>query len=135
MTVERINPGTLARPVLDLYSQVVVSTATRVAYIAGQVALDEHGALVGKDHATQARQAFRNVRLALEAVGGKPHNMTKMTLYVAGHKPELIEPIFAAGRTEFGDAWPLAASVLIGVQTLGLPEWLIEIDAVVALDS
>jgi enamine deaminase RidA (YjgF/YER057c/UK114 family) len=61
--------------------------------------------------------------------------MTKMTLYVAGHKPELIEPIFAAGRTEFGDAWPLAASVLIGVQTLGLPEWLIEIDAVVALDS
>jgi enamine deaminase RidA (YjgF/YER057c/UK114 family) len=134
MAVEKINPDTLARPVLDLYAQIVVSSAPRLAFISGQVALDERGVLIGRDHATQARQAFRNLRLALEAVGAQPHDITKMTLYVAGHKPELIDPIFAAGRAEFGAQWPLTASVLIGVQTLGLPEWLIEIDAVAALD-
>jgi enamine deaminase RidA (YjgF/YER057c/UK114 family) len=135
MIVEKINPVSLARTVLDLYAQIVVTDARRLAFIAGQVALDKDGVLVGKDHASQARQAFLNVQLALQAAGAHPRNVTKMTLYVVGHKPELIQPIFAAGREIFGDEWPLTASVLVGVMSLGLPEWLIEIDAVAAIDT
>lgn len=134
MRVEKINPPALAQPVLNLYSQIVVANAGRLAFIAGQVALSQAGSLVGNDHAAQARQAFLNVRLALEAVGAKPANVVKMTLYVVDHTPLLIEPIFAAGREAFGGDWPLTASVLVGVQRLGLPEWLIEIHAVAALD-
>jgi len=134
MPLERVNPDTLCPPVLNLYSQVVVSSAARWAFISGQVALDAQGHLIGADHASQALQAFRNLRLALRAVGADPQNITKMTLYVVDHRPELIEPIFAAGRVAFDGEWPLTASVFIGVHRLGLPEWLIEIDAVAALD-
>jgi len=134
MSVEKLNPDSLAQPVMGLYAQVVISRAPRLAFIAGQVALDRNGVLVGNDHATQARQAFLNISLALQAAGAAPRNVVKMTLYVVRHSPELILPIFDAGKSVFGDNWPLTASVLVGVQALGLPEWLIEIDAVAALD-
>ena len=52
------------------YSHVVEVTAGRPVYIAGQVALDPTGALVGADDIrAQTRQVFDNLRAALEAVG------------------------------------------------------------------
>ena len=45
----------------------------------------------------------------------------------------MVPVIFAAGREVFGADWPVTASVLIGVQALGHPDWLIEIDAIAAL--
>ena len=132
--MQRINPPSLAAPVMDLYAQIVVVPAGRLAFIAGQVALDSSGRLVGAgDHRAQAAQCFRNIAAALEALGAEPSRMAKMTINVVGHRPELIEPIFGAGRQIFGDEWPVAASILLGVEALGLPEWLIEIDAIVAL--
>jgi enamine deaminase RidA (YjgF/YER057c/UK114 family) len=133
VSVTRLNPPTLAAPVLDLYSQVAVGTG-RIVAVAGQVALDPEGNLVGSgDLAAQAEQSFRNVKLALEAVGATPADLLKYTIHVVDHRPEKIEPIFAAGRRVFGDEWPLTASTLIGVAALGLPEWLIEIDALAAV--
>jgi enamine deaminase RidA (YjgF/YER057c/UK114 family) len=52
------------------YSHVVEVTAGRPVYIAGQVALDPTGALVGADDIrAQTRQVFDNLHAALEAVG------------------------------------------------------------------
>ncbi len=134
MTIERVNPPTLAPPVMDLYSQIAVAPAGRVVAIAGQVAIDADGALVGPgDHAAQAEQTFRNLNLALAAVGCGPADLLKYTIHVVDHSPELIEPIFTAGRKVFGDDWPLTASTFLGVQALGLPDWLIEIDALAVL--
>lgn len=133
MLVKRLNPESLAPPVMGLYAQIVVSSAPKLAFIAGQVGMDRNGAMVGEDHATQARQAFRNISLAVQAVGAVPGNIVKMTVYVVRHTPDLIEPIFNAGREVFGAEWPLTACVLAGVQALGVPEWLIEIDAIVAV--
>ncbi|GAA2276837.1 hypothetical protein GCM10010149_20090 [Nonomuraea roseoviolacea subsp. roseoviolacea] len=66
--LERVDPPALCPPVRGLYAHVVIAPAGRTAYIAGQVALDASGELVGPgDHAAQARQAFLNVKLALEA--------------------------------------------------------------------
>jgi predicted TIM-barrel fold metal-dependent hydrolase len=52
---------------------------------------------------------------------------------VVDHHPGLIAPLFAAGRAVFGTDWPLCASTYLGVQRLGLPEWRVEIDAVVTV--
>jgi enamine deaminase RidA (YjgF/YER057c/UK114 family) len=60
-----INPETLHPPFR--YSHVVEVTAGRPVYIAGQVALDPTGALVGADDIrAQTRQVFDNLRAALE---------------------------------------------------------------------
>lgn len=51
------------------YSHVVMGTG-RFVVIAGQLALDEQGRLVGEgDPATQARQVFDNLRRCLAAAG------------------------------------------------------------------
>lgn len=134
--INRINPPMMAPPVMGLYAQVTVAPAGRMAFIAGQVALDANGQFVGvDDHAAQARQCFANIRDAVAAVGGTPSDIVKMTINVVDHRSELIGPIFAAGRDIFGDEWPVTASMLLGVAALGLPEWLIEIDAILSLPA
>lgn len=131
MSVERLNPGTLAAPVMNLYSQVAVgSPGARLVAIAGQVALDSDGELVGAgDHGAQAEQVFRNLRDALTAAGCTPADLIKYTIHVVGSSPALIDPVFAAAKRVFGDEYPLVPSTWLGVATLGLPEWLIEVDA------
>ncbi|PRY39606.1 RidA family protein [Umezawaea tangerina] len=136
MAVHRIDPPALATPVRNLYSQVTVSApGDRLVAIAGQVALDTDGALVGAgDVAAQAEQAFRNLRAALEAAGGTPADLLKYTIHVVGSTPDLIEPVFDALRRAFGEV-PLAASTWVGVAALALPEWLVEVDGLAAIGS
>jgi enamine deaminase RidA (YjgF/YER057c/UK114 family) len=136
MPIQRINPDSLAPPIQDLYGHAVIGTGNRFVAIAGQIALAQDGSLVGPgDHEAQAEQAFRNFRLALEAAGAGPDDLIKNTIYVVGHRPELIGPVFAAGRRAFDGKWPVSASTFVGVQTLGLPEWLIEVDGFAVLQS
>lgn len=66
--IRRINPPELGTP--PGYSRIVEVRAGRMIFIAGQTALDQDGKLVGgNDLATQAAQAFRNLGVALHAVG------------------------------------------------------------------
>lgn len=134
--IETVNPDTLPSPVLDLYAQVTIVPSGRLAFVSGQVALNRSGELVGAgDHAAQARKCFENLALAVEAVGAEPDYIVKMSIHVVGHHPDLIEPIFSAGADAFKGDWPCCASTFIGVEALGLPEWLVEVDAVIALPS
>jgi enamine deaminase RidA (YjgF/YER057c/UK114 family) len=136
--IEHLDPPTMAPPVSDVYHHVAIARTGTLVAIAGQIALDANGDLVGAgDHEAQAEQAFRNFAQALAAVGCGPRDLLKNTVHVVGHRPELIEPIFAAGRRAFGGEWPSTASTFLGVEALGLPEWLIEIDglAVIPDDS
>ncbi|MET9558245.1 RidA family protein [Streptomyces sp. NPDC006645] len=127
--IEHVDPPALAPPVGGLYHHLAIARSGFVVAIAGQIALDAEGRLVGEgDHEAQAEQAFRNVADALAALGCGPRDLLKNTIHVVGHRPELVEPIFAAGRRAFGGDWPRTASTLIGVQALGRPEWLVEVD-------
>ena len=136
MTVERTDPPTLASPVHDVYSHVAVGRGSAIVGIAGQIALDADGNLVGAgDHGAQAEQAFRNFKLALAAAGCGSADLLKYTVHVVGNRLELVEPIFAAGRRVFGDDWPRTASTLLGVEALGNPDWLSEIDGLAIVPS
>ena len=130
----KINPPTIYPPMQDAYAQIVVAPAGRLAFLAGMVALDADSVLVGAgDYAAQARQCFENIRNALMALGTTPDRVVKMTMNVVDYKPELTDDIFGAALAVFGADWPVTASMLLGVQTLARPEWLIEVDAIASL--
>jgi enamine deaminase RidA (YjgF/YER057c/UK114 family) len=107
----------------------------RLAAISGEVAVDASGRLVGgSGHAAQASQCFINVRNALAAMDAGPNNILQMRIHVVRHSPDLVPAIFAAGRDIFGNRWPTCASAWIGVESLAMPELLVEIEVLVAIE-
>jgi enamine deaminase RidA (YjgF/YER057c/UK114 family) len=110
-----------------------VATGTRMVFVAGQVAEDGKGDLVAPgDLAGQARQAFANLGRALAAAGARPEQVTKLTIYVVGHRPEYLPDVSAARIAVFGDHRP--ADTIVGVQTLAEAGRLIEVDAMAVVD-
>src|SRR5947199_4717656 len=80
--VKRTNPPTLSKP--TGYTHVVEVTGPgKTIYIAGQVALDKDGNVVGAgDMKAQAEQVFKNLEAALAAGGAKFADVVKMNTYV-----------------------------------------------------
>lgn len=131
MTIQLINPDELPTP--ESYTHVVAAAGSRLVFVAGQVADDTQGNLVGAgDLAAQARQAFANVGRCLAAAGAEPEQVTKITIYVVGHRPEYLPAISAARIAVFGDHKP--ADTLVGVETLAETGYLIEVEANAVLD-
>ena len=57
--------------------------AGRTLYVSGLVSLDEQGKVVGKgDVVLQTRQIFRHLKSILEAAGGSPSDVTKVTVFM-----------------------------------------------------
>lgn len=131
MTIELINPQSLPTP--TGYTHVGVASGSRLVFVAGQVAEDAQGAVVGPgDLAVQARQAFANVGRCLTAAGARPDQVARITIYVVGYRPECL-PAIAAGRIAvFGDHRP--TDTLLGVEALADPAYLIEVDAIAVVD-
>lgn len=121
-----LNPPTLPAPAG--YSQIGVIGAGELIVIAGQVALDAQGTLVGPDdfHA-QAIQVFRNLLAALDAVGATPRNVVKLTTFVTDISQL---PAFRAARDMFLDPAAPPTSTLVQVARLFRPEFLIEVEAI-----
>src|SRR5690242_14403279 len=76
-TVRFVKSDTL--PPSPGYSQAVeIRRGARFIYVAGQVAMDRSGKLVGEgDFKTQAKQTFENLRAALQASGASFDNVVK----------------------------------------------------------
>jgi enamine deaminase RidA (YjgF/YER057c/UK114 family) len=131
-TIEHPRPqGLLHNPA---FSQVVASSGGRTIYTAGQVSIDERGALVGAgDLAAQTTQVMRNIGLALSAVGASYTDIVKITTYVVNYKPEYRSIVSQARAPFFANGTP-PASTLVGVAALALPEWLVEIEATAVVD-
>ena len=129
--LELIDPEDLPTP--ESYTHVVSATGSRLVFVAGQVAEDADGNLVGAgDLAAQARQAFANVGRCLAAAGAVPEQVARITIYVVGHRPQYLSDISAARIVVFGDHRP--ADTVLGVQTLAEPGRLIEVEAIAVLD-
>ena len=124
-TIQRINPATLPTP--PGYSQLAVASGGALIVIAGQVALDNQGQLVGLGNfAVQATQVFRNLIAALDAAGASPRHLIKLTTFVT----DLSHlPVFRQVRNQFLDVEHQPASTLVQVSRLFRPEFLIEIEA------
>jgi enamine deaminase RidA (YjgF/YER057c/UK114 family) len=123
------NPETMAKPVAG-YSQVAEVTGGKLVYIAGQVALDKSGALVGKDDfPAQVEQVFKNLKAAVEAAGGDFNDVIKLNFYCSeGVDPALI-PQVRAIRDKYVNTQNPPTSTFVVVHRLVRPEWLIEVEA------
>lgn len=126
--IHRIEPdGVYGLP--GLVSQISVPDGGRLAFLSGQVAWDEEGRVVGEgDHAVQAAQVALRIDRLLDALGARRQDIVKETIYVVDHEPHLTPSILAA----LHGAQP-PSSTLVGVTKLFAPEFLIEVECVVAL--
>jgi enamine deaminase RidA (YjgF/YER057c/UK114 family) len=119
-------PDTMPKPFG--YSQVVEVRGGRTVYVAGQVPLDASGQLIGEgDFPAQVRQAFENVRLALEAVGMTFDNVVKLQFFLTdvANLPQV-----RAIRDEYVNTASPPASTSVEVSALFRPGVLFEVDAI-----
>jgi enamine deaminase RidA (YjgF/YER057c/UK114 family) len=125
-----VNPPSM--PPVRGYSQVVeVPPGQRLLFIAGQVALDSTGTLVGLgDFRAQARQVFENLRRALTAQGATFADVVKLNFYV-------LDVANIAALREVRDLYvnrtAPPASTLVEVRRLFRDDVLLEVEAVAAV--
>jgi enamine deaminase RidA (YjgF/YER057c/UK114 family) len=125
-----LNPDTMAKPIAG-YSHVAEVTDGKIVYIAGQVAIDRAGNLVGKDDfRAQVQQVFENLKAAVEAAGGDAHSIIKLNYYCAESVDPAQVPIVREIRDKYVNTANPPTSTFVVVKRLVRPEWLIEVDAV-----
>jgi 2-iminobutanoate/2-iminopropanoate deaminase len=135
MTTTRIQPEGLFQRTLKghtLYSHVVVASGKSLVFIAGQLARDKEGRIVGAgDMAAQIRQVGENLRIALEVAGLGLKDLVKTTTYVTDideffRHPEVRHEIFGQS---------LPTSTTVEVRRLSHPDLMVEIEAMAVADS
>lgn len=127
-----INPPALATP--RGYTHVVTAQGGKTVLVAGQVAFDAKGEIVGRgDLRAQARQAYENLKTALAAAGATPADVVKMNTYVVNYKSEDL-PVIREVRSQVFTQENPPASTLVGVQALALDGLLIEVEAIAVVE-
>jgi enamine deaminase RidA (YjgF/YER057c/UK114 family) len=105
--VQSVNPPSLAKPVG--YSHGVEVQGGKTLYVAGQVAFDKDGKLVGRgDLVAQFRQICENLKAVLLARAGQLNDIVKLTIYVldkSAYKSRIKE-MGAVYREFFGRHYP-----------------------------
>ncbi|MGD9763178.1 MAG: RidA family protein [Candidatus Binatia bacterium] len=113
------------------YSQAVRASG-ELMFIAGAVAIDNDGKLVGAgDFKAQMRQVFENIGGVLAGAGASFSDVVEFTTYLVSRDSF---PAFLEVRNEiFPKLFPAGdypANTLLIVSGLARPEWLIEVKAV-----
>ncbi|HEY2921826.1 MAG TPA: RidA family protein [Candidatus Binatia bacterium] len=133
MPFELLNPAGLEPPVG--YSHVAKITGGTLVHVAGQAPFDDKGQVVGKGNfVAQFAQVMRNLKIAIEAVGGRPNQYAALTIYITNLTAywDNKKPLGVAYREVFGKYFP--AITLVEVNRLYNPDCMIEISAIAVLD-
>ena len=133
--VHTVNPPTLAKPAG--YSHGIEVQGGKTLYVAGQVALDKNGQLVGPgDLVAQFRQICENLKAVLLARAGQLNDVVKLTIFVldkTAYKARIKE-MGAVYREFFGRHYP----AITFLEVKGLYDddqgCLMEIEAVAVVD-
>ena len=121
-----LNPATMPQPVG--YTQVVDVPGGRTIYIAGQIALDPKGQVVGPgDLHAQTVQVFENLGAALTAVGATFRQVVKFNYYLL----DITQiAVVRRVRDQYIDTQQPPASTAVEVRRLFRDDFLIEVDAI-----
>lgn len=100
-------------------------------FISGQAGAGQDGKIVPGGFLAQGRQAFANLRRALEAGGAGLQDIVKVTIFVTdmGHFDDVV-----ALRREFLAA-PYPADTIAEIRALYTPEAMIEIEAIAVVPT
>jgi enamine deaminase RidA (YjgF/YER057c/UK114 family) len=115
--IEFLNPPELMKPVG--FAHAAATRGGRTLFLAGQVAKDRDGRVVGKgDLVAQFRQVCENLKTLVAAAGGQLTDVVKLTIYVldTGEFKRQGKPIGGVYREYFGKHYP--AMTLVGVRDL-----------------
>ncbi|MEE3345956.1 MAG: RidA family protein [Chloroflexota bacterium] len=108
-----------------------ITKCGNLLFVSGQVPVNSTGDLVGEDDCyVQAKQCFSNIEAALKSAGSTFDDLVKITAFIV--RPEDYSH-YAKVRLElFPENGPASSTVFIS--GLVSPEFLIEIEAIAALD-
>ena len=101
-------------------------------YLAGQVALDENGIIVGTTTEEQARKTWDNIGIVLAAAGASIKDVVKVTYFLADIR-ELQEEMEIRKEVFSGRPFPVVTA--IQAAALGMPGLRLEIDVVAELND
>jgi enamine deaminase RidA (YjgF/YER057c/UK114 family) len=130
--IEKFNPAGVHEP--PGYSHVTITSAGRLAHLAGQCPLDVSGRVVGPgDYDAQTDQVIANCLAVLAAAGAKPSDVARSVIYVVSTESAVLGRVWARLMgSELAPAFS-TASTLLGVTVLGFGGQLVEIDLTAAL--
>ena len=101
-------------------------------YLAGQVALDENGIIIGTTTKEQARKTWDNIGIVLAAAGASIKDVVKVTYFLADIR-ELQEEMEIRKEVFSGRPFPVVTA--IQAAALGMPGLRLEIDVVAELND
>ena len=134
MELKHLNPATLFDTTGFAFSQAVFQRGGGMLHIAGQTAWDTNRQLVGaNDIAVQARQTLTNLKAALAAAGATPANVVRLRTYVVRPDDQTLAKVLPEIEAFYGGA-PPAPNTFLGILSLAMPDFLIEIEATAAID-
>jgi enamine deaminase RidA (YjgF/YER057c/UK114 family) len=133
---EFLNPKALIAPGPAAYSHVAKVNRGAIVYLSGQVPSDASGKLIGEgDFEAQVEQIFANLKIAVEAAGGTMADIVKLNYYLVAEVDQAIVPKLRPIRDRYINVEKPPASTFVVVSRLMRPGWLIEIEAVAAIDN
>lgn len=123
--------GTITKRIIEPtngYAQMVVveQGGVKTLHISGQIGQ-------GENLETQMRDVLDKLLVLLESEGGDYSDLVKINTYIVDYQPEDLD-VFRSVRKEVFTDEITPASTLVGVTSLALPQWLIEIDAVAVIN-
>ena len=132
--IKIFSPDVLGKP-LGQYSQITRVKASETIYIAGQLAADREGRIIGvDDFDAQCVQVFANIETALKSVGASWGNVVEFTTYLV-HSQD-IPKFMTYRKREFPKFFPDGAyppNTLLMVDRLVQEPFLVEVKTIAAL--
>jgi len=134
--VSYLNPPS-APPVQGMYSHVARVAPGELAFIAGQVAIDAKGSLIGAgDVRGQVEQVFANLGAILRDLGVGFEAVVQFTTYLTS--ADSIPAFMTARADVFPKLFPggkYPPNTLLVVDRLVKPEFLLEVEAIARLPA
>ena len=132
--IKILNPDSLGKP-LGQYSQITRVKASEFVYIAGQLATNREGAIIGADDFdAQCAQVFANIETALKSVGAGWGNVVEFTTYLV-HSQDISKFMQFRKRT-FPQMFPdgkYPPNTLLMVDRLVKEPFLVEVQTIAAV--
>jgi enamine deaminase RidA (YjgF/YER057c/UK114 family) len=115
------------------YSHIVEVRGGRTLYIAGQIALDSDGNLVGRgDFRAQITQVFENLKARLQECGATFNDVIKLNYYLTDASDLLA--LRDVRNSHINREQP-PASTLVVVKQLVREEYLVEVEAIAVVSE
>ena len=124
-----INPTDLKNARSIGYNHAVIENGEFA--MAGQVAMDANGEIVGDDIETQARRAYENVGHLLGAIGKDFPDVTKVTTHIVDPHSNYYDGYKNVYWETFSEPYP--SHTVLGAHQLAHEDYLVEVEIDLAL--